>query len=123
MKNKLIISSIIIILLGIIGFAWLKYFMPQFYFALYPVIPALTLIVMLASNLILINIYNKKHEVNFKLYWLIRGIKFIIFLVFALLYIKLVAINNIAFVVVFMLFYFICLTLESWLFIQMTKEK
>ncbi|MDR2084100.1 MAG: hypothetical protein LBP67_03800 [Bacteroidales bacterium] len=122
MKAKLILSTVILVTLGILGFCWLHYLMPQYYFNLYPLIPAFYVFILLVSYIVLLILKKKKSVIDIKTYAIIRAVKFVLCLVFVIIYLKVVNVNNIAFVMVFMLFYVIYLILESWLFMKISKS-
>lgn len=122
MKAKLILSTAILLIMGVFGFVWLYYFMPEQYFNLYPTIPSFYILILLGSYITLLIIKKKKSVIDFKIYAIIRAAKFVLCLAFVVVYFKAVNINNMAFGIVFMFFYVVYLILESWLFMKISKS-
>jgi len=121
MYTKLIVSKIILIVIGLTGFVGLNYFMSDYYFKLYPLIPLFFILILAGSFFALTRLKRKKTTIGI-IVTVMKSIKFILCLAFVLLYCMLVDYNNLSFAVVFMLFYLVSLTLESWLLIKIIKS-
>jgi hypothetical protein len=110
------------LILGVTGFIGFNYFMPDYYFRLYPLIPLFFVFIVIGSCIVLIFIKKRKSVIDLKTYTILRTVKFLLFLVCIFLYSKIVDSNNVAFAIVFMLFYMISLSLESWLFMKINSN-
>jgi len=122
MKSKLILSTVILAIFGVVIFCYLYFSLPQYYFNMYPTVPLFFILLLVGSYMAVTIAQKKTSEFNTNVYMAVKGIKLLLCLVFAVLNIKLFEGNNYPFVIVFMLFYIISITLESWLFLKISKK-
>jgi hypothetical protein len=118
MHVKLLISTVILMLGGFAGFIYLKYFSPDYYFNLYPLIPVFFLLMLTGSYIALSIVRKRKSIVDMKIYMVIKMIKFFLCMLMVLLYGRIFNASNVSFVIVFASFYLVYLMLETWMFMK-----
>jgi len=113
---------IVLALLGGLGYLGLKYLTPDYYFTRYPLIPVFFMLLLTSIYFTLLFIKKRKAAIDMKTYTILRTVKFTLCLLLVFLYCTIVGHNTMSFAIVFMVFYVIALSLESWLFLKIYKS-
>lgn len=100
--------------LGILGAFILLRFFPAYYFVSYPIIPALFYLFGLGHLLLIKHLrkVSQKSALQWVMIW--RVARFLLLMVIVLLFLLLAQLHKLSFVLVFLVFYFSYLVLESW---------
>ena len=122
MNIRIIISMIVLALLGGFGYLGLKYLTPDNYFTLYPLIPVFFIFLLSGIYFTLLFIKKRKAAIDMKTYTILRTVKFTLCLFLVFLYCAIIGYNSMSFAIVFMVFYMVSLSFESWLFLKIIKS-
>ena len=117
--------SVLLIVLAIatfVTYVFLKWLFPSFYFKLYPLVPVYFL-AMGVSQIAMFHIWkNVSNKQFFTVYMITRFLKILISVVVAFLGFYFMNQNKEVFLAIFVLFYFVYLGFETWLFSKKMKE-
>lgn len=107
------------VLLGVI----LKFLVPQLYFAHFPLIPLFYLVTGVILNFVLDECRSKRPDRLVNVFMIMRGVKLLLTVVFLAVYEKYIGEHRTRFALTLVLFYFIYMSLESYLFYLYEKRR
>lgn len=122
MMRKMIILGISVVLCcSALAFFLLYYVLPQYYFSCFWMLPVY-FSVLLLLEILLMNIFKEKSAKTMNVFLITKIVKFLLSVCLIVLYLNVVAENNIAFSICFLLLYFVSLALETFAFSEIMKK-
>ncbi len=124
MKKMLIISNVITLVSGMIGYFILKYALPQFFFSSYPIVIVYYMAVITAFCIILFSSKKRKGTVSTLLYSVLKGILLVLSIIFFWIMMKYCVDRSVvkSLAIVFVSMYLIIIFLEAWVLLETEKK-
>lgn len=123
MKGFVICTYLIQAFVAVAGWLLFEFALPQYAFTLYWAVPALFMMLSLPAIIALKVSADKSSRQAVNWIFGAKIAKFIVAIVCFIIYIKVVADQNVAFASVFVAFYFITLAVETYYFSKLLKSK
>lgn len=121
MRKIISLGLSVVLCCGALMFLVLYYVLPQYYFNCFWMLPVY-FSVLLLLEFFLLNLFKGKSSKTMNIFLITKIVKFLLSVGLIILYLNVVAENNIAFSICFLLLYFVSIALETFAFSEIMKK-